>query len=73
MATINQHTELNPLQINLLRLFNRPMTEEENLELKRVMVNHYSGFLEKELTKVIEDKGYTKDDFDTNNILNTDS
>ncbi|QPH41702.1 hypothetical protein [Pedobacter endophyticus] len=69
--TLNKHTELNPLQVSLLRLFNRPMTESEILELKRVMVNHYSGFLEKEVTKVAEDKGYTQDDFD--NILNADS
>jgi len=69
--TLNQHTELNPLQVSLLRLFNRPMSEEETLELKRVMVNHYSGFLDKEVTKAVEDKGYTQDDFD--NILNADS
>ena len=32
---INQHTELNPLQVSLLRLFNRPMSDQETLELKK--------------------------------------
>lgn len=69
--TLNQHTELNPLQISLLRLFNRPMSENEVLELKRLLVNHFSGFLDKEVTEVIKNKGYTQEDFD--NILNADS
>ena len=69
--TLNQHTELNPLQISLLRLFNRPMPENEVLELKRLLVNHFSEFLDKEVTEVVKNKGYTQEDFD--NILNADS
>ncbi|KQR72361.1 hypothetical protein [Pedobacter sp. Leaf176] len=69
--TLNQHTELNPLQISLLRLFDRPMSETEVLELKRLLVNHFSGFLDKEVTEVVKNKGYTQEDFD--NILNADS
>jgi hypothetical protein len=63
-TTQKSHTELNPIQVSLLRLFNRPMSEEETLTLKKVMVDHYSGLLEKELTKVIAEKGYTQKDFD---------
>jgi hypothetical protein len=63
-TTQKSHTELNPIQVSLLRLFNRPMSEEETLALKKVMVDHYSGLLEKELTKVIAEKGYTQKDFD---------
>ncbi|MET4080650.1 hypothetical protein ABIB40_000594 [Pedobacter sp. UYP30] len=69
--TLNQHTELNPLQISLLRLFDRPMPETEVLALKRLLINHFSGSLEKEITKVIEDKGYTKEHLD--NLLNASS
>lgn len=45
--TLSQHTELNPFQISLLKLFNRPMPDHEVLELKRVLVNHFSWFLDK--------------------------
>jgi len=58
------HTELNPIQVSLLRLFNRPMSEEETMELKTLLVNHYSNLLEEEVTKVIAEKGYTQKDFD---------
>jgi hypothetical protein len=70
-VVVNQHTELNPLQVSLLRLFNRPMSEQETLELKRVLVKHYSKRLKKEVTRVVAEKGYTQQDFDK--ILNADS
>ncbi len=69
--TINQHTELNPVQVSLLRLFNRPMTEQETLEVKRLLVKHYSKLLKNEVNKVVAEKGYTHEDFD--NMLNADS
>ena len=69
--TLNEHTELNPLQISLLRLFNRPMPDNEVLELKRLLVSHFSGILEKDVEEVIKAKGYTQEDF--NNFLNADS
>ena len=64
------HTELNPIQISLLRLFNRPMSDAETLELKKLLVDHYSVLLEKEVNRVVEEKGYTQKDFDE--MLNGD-
>ena len=71
MATAEQHTELNPLQISLFRLFNRPMSDEETIELKRVLVKHYSAMLKKEVSKVVAEKGYTRQDFE--DMLNAES
>jgi hypothetical protein len=65
------HTELNAVQVSLLRLFNRPMSESETLDLKRIMVNYYGEQLEDEVTKVIKEKGYSQKDFD--DMLNADS
>jgi len=70
MATQKAHTELNPIQVSLLRLFNRPMSEEDTINLKKLMVDHYSGQLEEELTKIIDRKGYQQKDFD--DMLNGD-
>ena len=70
-VAVNQHTELNPLQVSLLRLFNRPMSEQETLELKRVLVKHYSTLLKAEVTRVVSEKGYTQQDFD--DMLNAES
>jgi hypothetical protein len=55
---------LNSLQISLLRLFNRPMSNEQILNLKRVLVKHYSAQLNDELERAVEEKGYTQADFD---------
>ncbi len=70
-VALNQHTELNPVQISLLRLFNRPMSEKETLEIRNLLVDHYSEILEHEVTKAIAAKGYTPDDLD--NLLNAES
>jgi hypothetical protein len=67
----NQHTELNSVQISLLRLFNRPMSEEETLKIRNLLVDHYSEILEQEVAKAIEEKGYTPEDLD--DLLNAES
>lgn len=71
MEAANLHTELNPLQVSLLRLFNRPMSDEETLELKRLLVKHYSTLLKKEVAKAVDEKGYTQQDFE--DMLNAES
>lgn len=65
------HTELNPIQVSLLRLFNRPMSEKETLELKKILTDYYADKLEEEVNKVVSEKRYTQEDFDK--MLNADS
>lgn len=65
------HTELNPIQVSLLRLFNRPMSEKETLELKKILTDYYADKLEDEVNKVVSEKRYTQEDFDK--MLNADS
>ncbi|WP_426585580.1 hypothetical protein [Mucilaginibacter sp. R-33] len=65
------HTELNPIQVSLLRLFNRPMSEKETLELKKLLTDYYADKLEEEVNKTMSEKGYTQQDFDK--MLNADS
>lgn len=72
MAIVQKsHTELNPIQVSLLRLFNRPMSEKETLELKKLLTDYYADKLDEELNKVVAEKGYTQEDFDK--MLNADS
>jgi len=47
------------------------MSEQETLELKRLLVKHYSKQLKAEATRVVAEKGYTGQDFD--NMLNAES
>ena len=55
---------LNELQISLLRLFGHGMTDAQVLELKRVLVRHYSAHLQQEATRASDEHGYTAADFD---------
>ena len=66
-----KHTGLNELQVSLLRLFSRPMSDNEVKELKRLLVSHYSEQLRAEVNMVVSEKGYTQKDFD--DMLNADS
>jgi len=61
---VSNNQGLNKVQETLLRLFSRPMSEEETLELKRVLVAHYSHKLREEIGKVTKEKGYKQTDFD---------
>jgi hypothetical protein len=65
METISHTVKpLNSLQISLLRLFDRGMTEEQILELRRVLVKHYSAMLREEVERVEQEKGYIPADFE---------
>jgi hypothetical protein len=57
-----QPTKLNGLQLSLLRLFERGMSDEEVLELRRVLVAHMSQKLLEEVERVNEERGYTAAD-----------
>ncbi len=71
VSTKNSASGLNPVQQSLLRLFSRPMTEEETLELKRILVQHFGRQFREELKKVSNQKGYTDSDFEK--MLNNES
>lgn len=61
---ISEMTKLNDLQISLLRLFNRPMRDDEVVSLKRVLVQHFSDSLNAELSTLQEKKSLSNSDFD---------
>ncbi|CAN5678124.1 hypothetical protein BH09BAC4_BH09BAC4_15530 [soil metagenome] len=61
-------TKLNDVQITLLRMFNRDMTEREISEVRKLILDYYDEKLDAELNKVVAEKGYNKEDYNT--ILN---
>nr|MCU0324111.1 hypothetical protein [Spirosomataceae bacterium] len=54
------YSELNEVQIGLLRMFSRPMTVEQTLKIKRAIVNHLSAELDNEVERVVAEKGITQ-------------
>jgi hypothetical protein len=71
MTAQNSQHGLNSIQESLLRLFSRPMTEAETLQLKQIMVQHFGSQLKDEINNVVAEKGYTQTDFE--NLLNSRS
>ncbi len=56
--------KLNEIQLGLLRMFSRPMTVEQTLNLKRIIVNYLSDELDKEVERVVQEKNITDIDFE---------
>ena len=59
-----QPTKLNSLQISLLRLFERGMSDEDTLELRRVIVAHLSKKMLAEVERIDDERGYTAEDYE---------
>ena len=59
-----QPTRLNPIQVSLLHMFERGMSEEETLELKRLMVKSYLEIMRREAGRIDEERSYTADDYE---------
>lgn len=56
-------TKLNPVQLHLMELFSRPMTEQELLDIKELLLQYYAQKADEELDKIWEKKGYTPESF----------
>ena len=56
-------TKLNPVQLHLMELFSRPMTEQELLDIKELLARYYAQKADVELDKVWEKKGFTRESF----------
>ncbi|WP_046376131.1 hypothetical protein [Spirosoma radiotolerans] len=64
MVSENAHAgKLTDLQISLLRLFDQGLNQQQTLEIRRLLMNHFSSQLTEEVNRAVEEKGYTEDDF----------
>ncbi len=55
---------LNEVQMMLLRLFSRPMPEYDVEAIRELLLTYYETALQKEVERVIEQKGIIRADFD---------
>jgi hypothetical protein len=59
---------LNEVQVMLLRLFSRPVKNDDLEKIRALLISYYEVALQDELDRVIEEKNITREDFDK--ILN---
>jgi hypothetical protein len=55
---------LNEVQMMLLRLFSRPMSEHDVEAIRELLLTYYETALHKEVERVIEQNGIKRTDFD---------
>ena len=63
-TTTPSPTKLNSLQISLLRLFERGMSDEQTLELQRLLVKAYLEIMRQEAGRIDDERGYTAEDYE---------
>ncbi len=56
-------TKLNQVQLHLMELFSHPMSEQELLDIKALLVQYYAQKADAELDKAWEKKGFTSKSF----------
>lgn len=55
--------KLNPVQLHLLELFSKDMTEQELLDIKALLVQYYSRKVDEELDLIWEKRNYSAESF----------
>lgn len=58
-------TPLNKTQLEILKLFSQPLSDEDLLEIKALLVKHLSEKLTRKVDAISKQKGYTQKDFDS--------
>ncbi len=56
--------KLNPVQLHLLELFSRNMTEQELLEIRELLVQYYARKVDEEIDQIWEKRVYSPESFD---------
>ena len=64
MTAINAPRNINPVQLMLLKLFNREMSVEETNEIQHLLLNYLDGKLQTQLDIDIANKKITQKDLD---------
>ncbi len=60
---VSNQNRLSSLQISILRLFSQDLEEKQTLEIRKMLLDYFDLQLQKELEVVIEEKGYTTEDY----------
>jgi len=55
---------LNKTQLEILKLFSQPLSEDDLREIKSLLVKHLSEKLTRKIDRISEQKKYTQKDFD---------
>jgi hypothetical protein len=69
MAVPHQSTKLSAVQLHLLKMFARPMDEQDLAAIKSLLSNYYAQKIDAESEKLWDEKGISQQTID--DLLNT--
>jgi hypothetical protein len=61
---MTQQNKFNPLQLELLRLYAGKVSDEDLLEIKKMLGQYFANKLRSQVDKAIKDKGISLEDLD---------
>jgi len=61
MSVQEQSTKLSNLQLELLKLFSRNISDEQLLEIKEILSAYFAELATREMDKLWEEKGWTQE------------
>lgn len=58
------YPKLNPMQLHMLRLFDRKLSPEQEAEVKQLLADYFFKLADKEADRVVAERNYSNEDFD---------
>lgn len=58
------YPKLNPMQLHLLKLFDRELSPEQEAEVKQLLADYFFKLADEEADRVVAERNYSGEDFD---------
>ncbi|CAN1557434.1 hypothetical protein MCERE19_02456 [Spirosomataceae bacterium] len=58
-----KHSKLNSLQVSLLKLFSQDMSDDQSMDIRKILLEYFDKELKDELEIVTKEKEYTVKDY----------
>lgn len=64
-----QSTKLNDMQLFMIKLFDRQLTSEQQVEIKKILSDYFARLVDEDIDRIWEERSLTQQDLD--GALNT--
>ncbi|UFH56049.1 hypothetical protein [Spirosoma sp. KNUC1025] len=59
-----QSTKLNDMQLFMIKLFDRQLTDEQQIEIKKILSDYFARLVDEEIDQLWEERAMTQKDLD---------
>jgi hypothetical protein len=58
-----KYSKLNSLQISLLKLFSQDISDDQSMDIRKILLEYFDKELKNELEEITIKKGFTQEDY----------